>query len=225
MWWWIAVAALLAAAIAALFSDIRTRVVYYREGENDEVDLKVRALFGLVRLRYQVPTFELKPMLKGFRMDVSQSGAGLLNPTFDVSRREIETFVARARRLLSHMNDYRKWMTDSMRHVHVAELSWTTQFGLGDAADTGMAAGVVWSVKSAIVGVASQMMTLDARPNVRVDPLFGESKFRTDVVVVSKVRVHRSLAMGIMLMYRVLRRKGGWKVWVRELVRRPVPGK
>ncbi|MCI3920239.1 DUF2953 domain-containing protein [Paenibacillus sp. TRM 82003] len=225
MWWWIAGLIGLAAVIAVLLSNIHVRIKYFREGENDEVDATLRALFGLVRLRYKVPTIELKPMLRGFRMKVSQKDTSSMLPTLDFTREELQTFLARARRLISNMKNAREWIMDTMHHVHVSELRWKTRFGLGDAAETGMASGVVWSMKSAMVGVFSKMMTLDQRPDLQVDPRFGEKTFRTDVSARFRVRVIRTFVIGGMLLYRVLRQKGGWKVWFRVLARRPAPGK
>jgi hypothetical protein len=217
MWWWVVGIISLAIFVLVLLSNIKVRVKYFRERENDEVDATISALFGLVRLRYKMPTIELKPWLRGIRADVSKEESSNLLPPLEFSREEMQTFVARGRVLIDHMKNYRMWLAGTMQHVHVVEFRWETRFGLGDAPETGIASGVVWSLKSVVVGMISRWVALDERPVMTVTPLFQNPKFRTDVLVRTKIKVFRIFAIVWMLMFRVLRKKGGWKVWFRVL--------
>lgn len=220
--WWLAAAAVAAAATAVLCSNVRVRIRYFREGHNDEVDAAVTALFGLVRLRYKVPTIELKPWLSGIRLKVAQDQGESVTPLpeFDFAREEIERFFRRAKLLIEHMNDFRKFFAGTLQHVHVLELRWETRFGLGGAAETGVTSGAVWALKNAVLGVASRWMSFERRPQVRVSPVFAETLFRTDAMVRSRIRVIRLIMIGTMLLFRVARRKGGWLVWLRVLLGR-----
>jgi hypothetical protein len=217
MWWWIVSLSLLALFVLVMFSNIKVRVRYVREGENDELDTNISAVFGLVQLKYKVPTIELKPWLRGIRVDVSKKESSDLLPTLDFTREEMQMFAARIRTLIAHMRDYKAWLAGALQHVHIVQFRWETRFGLTDAPETGIASGVVWSLKSMVVGLMSRWVTLDERPVMMVTPLFQNPKFRTDVLVRTKVRVFRVLAIGGMLMFRVLRKDGGWKVWFRVL--------
>jgi hypothetical protein len=217
MWWWVVGISVLAIFVLVLFSNIKVRVKYFREGENDEVDAAITALFGLVQLRYNVPTIELRPWLQGIRMDVSKKKSSDMLPTLDFSREEMQRFFARVRTLIVHMKNYKAWLEGTLQHIHVVEFRWGTRFGLDDAPETGIASGVLWSMKSMVVGMMSRWVTLDERPIMSVTPMFQNPKFRTDVYVRTRVRVHRLIAIGGMLMFRVIRKKGGWKVWFRVL--------
>ncbi|WP_158299272.1 DUF2953 domain-containing protein [Paenibacillus antri] len=221
MWWWIASAAALAVLIVVvLLSSVRVRLKYYREGENDEVDASLSALFGLVRLRYKVPTVELKPWLNGIRMKVAPEETSGVLPELDFAREEIRRFVQRVRKLIAHMKNYKRFFADTLKHVHVVELRWDTRFGLTDAAETGMTGGVVWGLKSALLGVASRWMSFERLPSVTVTPVFNQPTFRTEIVIRTRMKVFRIIAIGAMLVYRVLKRRGGWIVWLRVLLGR-----
>jgi len=218
MWWWIAIiASLVLMFVTVLFSSVRVRLKYYREGENDEVDASLTALFGLVRLRYKVPTVELKPWLRGLRLKVAPKETSGVLPELDFGREEIERFTQRVRKLVAHMKNFKKFFADTLRHVHIVELRWDTRFGVGDAAETGMTGGVIWGLKSTVIGIASRWVTFERRPAVQVTPVFNQPTFRTDVVVRIRMKVFRLFAIGAMLVFRVLKRRGGWIVWLRTL--------
>jgi len=217
MWWWIVLAVLAVLLFAVLLSNVRIGAVYVREGENDEIDLSVRALFGLVRLRYKVPTVELKPFFRGIRLKVDEKDSKGSMPVIDFTREEIHNFILRVRELIQHMKNVRAFLAGTLQHIHVTEISWSTRFGVGDAAETGMTGGVVWGLKSAVIGYLSRWVTLERRPEIQVIPAFNQVEFRTDFRLESCVRVARLFVIGGMLFYRVLKRPGGWKVWVREL--------
>jgi len=205
---------------AVLLSNVRVRVKYFREGENDEIDASLKALFGLVRLRFKVPTVELKPWLRGIRLKVDQEESSAAVPELDFAREEIERFVRRVRKLVVHMKNYKQFFADTLQHVRVEELRWETRFGLGDAAETGLTGGVVWGLKSAVIGYASRWVSLERRPAMQVTPVFNKPTFRTDALVRTRIRVYRLLLIGTMLLVRVFRRRGGWIVWFRVLTGR-----
>jgi len=218
MWWWVAIAAAAIVLLAAvLLSNVRVLVKYYREGENDEIDASLKALFGLVKLRYKVPTVELKPWLSGIRLKVAQQESSEALPELDFAREEIERFIRRVRKLVVHMKNYKQFFAGTLQHVHVEELRWETRFGLGDAAETGVTGGVVWGLKSAALGFASRWVALERRPAMQVTPVFNKPTFRTDVLVRTRIRVFRILLIGTMLLVRIFRRRGGWIVWFRIL--------
>jgi len=216
MWWIVALIVLLLVAVA-LVSELRVKLAYFREGEDDEVDIDIKALYGLVRFRYKVPTIQLKPKLDGFRMKIKQQHTGQ-EPVVEFTREEIETFIRKVRKLLAHMKEYKDWLAGTLHHLHLTEMRWETRFGNGDAPETGLSAGVLWSLKSAVVGYASRWVTLAERPSLRVTPVFGRPCFRTEARLCMHTPIYRLVVVGAMLMYRVVRKRGGWQVWFRTLL-------
>lgn len=221
MWIFLSAVGLLFALVAAaLASEVHVRVKYVREGEDDELDAAVTAFFGLVRRRYRVPAIELKPMLQGMRLKlVHRRRREDKSSHADVSKEEVEAFLQRTRLLLLHMRDYKDWFAGVLHHIHVTQFRWETEFGLGGAPETGWFAGVAWGVKSAVVGIACRWFTFRERPELRVVPDFQRVAFRASVVFRAKARMFRLIMGGCMLLLRILRVRGGWKVWVTHLFR------
>lgn len=224
MFWWIA--ALLAAAIVmVLFSDVRLRFRYLREGHNDEMEAEMTGLFGLVRLRRKVRTLELQPWLKGLRLRLERGGRKIRQeegeaPELHYSRNDFRRFVRQARLLVRHMNDFKEFIAGTLQHVQVHDWQWTTRLGTGDAAETGVACGAVWGLKCAAAGAVGRWVALHSVPRIHVAPVFDAPHFRTELFFLARIRIFRLIASGVMLLIRVARRKGGLAVWARVLLRK-----
>lgn len=64
------------------------------------------------------------------------------------------------------------------RGIRCRRLTWETSIGLNDAAQTGIAAGGIWGIKTSIIGVLSRWISLKGcRLSPRVNPLYGNKHF------------------------------------------------
>ena len=223
MWWW-AAALLAAAAALALFSDIRIRIRYVREGRNDEIDAGLTGFYGLVRLRRKVPMMELMPWLSGLKLKLDRVGGGRGGGNggeeeLKYTRDDVRRILRKTRLLVRHMADFREFLAGTLQHVHVSGLKWTTRIGTGDAAETGVVCGAVWGLKCAAAGAAGRWVTYGSVPQIDVAPAFGSAYFRTELVLRARIRVFRLLHACAMLLVRIARRKGGLKAWAEALIR------
>ncbi|WP_062047748.1 DUF2953 domain-containing protein [Bacillus sp. JCM 19034] len=68
-----------------------------------------------------------------------------------------------------------------LKKVRIKQLNWHSSVGIEDAAHTAQLAGVVWSLKSVIIGLISHYTRLQDVPKVSVEPryqmLYSYSKF------------------------------------------------
>lgn len=60
----------------------------------------------------------------------------------------------------------KEWLKETVAHVKISKLDWSTDFSLGDAADTATASGAVWGLKWSIVGFISQWVKLQQHPRI-----------------------------------------------------------
>lgn len=119
-------------------------------------------------------------------------------------------------RLLQATFELKQWMTATLRRVRCQDVVWVTQVGLGDAADSAVAAGVVWSVKAPVVGWVASSVRMMNEPRLAVVPLFNEWHFETVLQGKFRIRLAAALGAAIHLIWRILRIRGGairwWKV-------------
>lgn len=64
--------------------------------------------------------------------------------------------------------------------VHCDYFYWHTRFGYDDAALTGLATGLIWTVKSLLLQYFSHVIPLRTAPIIQVEPSFQEPAFHTE---------------------------------------------
>jgi hypothetical protein len=109
--------------------------------------------------------------------------------------------------------EMKEWMAGTARHVRCPELVWVTRIGLGDAAESAVAAGVVWGIKAPLVGWFTRFIRMQRLPQLAVVPLFNEVYFETEFSGSFRIRLGSLLAAIIRLVWRVLRVPGGLRRW------------
>lgn len=220
MLWGIALAAGVLLVIAALFSNIFIEIDYVRNGKNDEFDCKVRALYGLVRVGAKVPKVKMKPKLGGIQLKLAPTTKEGEGPPRDVdySMEELRRYIEILNELLTHMKNVHAWLSGTLQHLHVTKLRWDTRFGLPDAAQTGMACGALWGMTSGALGYVSRWVTFETQPALQITPVFNEPMFQTELQAKGRIRMHRMLSALFLLFFRILRKRGSWKVWLRLML-------
>lgn len=218
---WIA-GILVAGMLLFAFSSIRLKIRFaHREGD-DEVTVDARGLYGLIRLRYSVPVIgwgEKGLILK--TETINRIGERLIaGDDITITREKIEQFVQRSKWLLAYTARFVEWTKAVMARTVCTELTWVSRIGLGDAADTAIATGVVWGLKTSLLGLLFRHIRLQARPSLSVQPQFNRMQFTTEGVCVLKLRVAYALYAIFLLLHRILRVKGGLKAW-RKLLFHP----
>jgi len=219
MWWLIAGIAFAILLIIVAVSKVRILVMYWKEGKDDSVSMSISALFGRVRFEYKVPLIALKPKLAGIRIRVSEQQSK--DPEKEWSIDEIRAAIRNFKVLISYMKQYREWISESSKHVHIESLRWQLHCGLGDAPQTGVASGILWGLMGSIISAASRKVTFDCRPDLQLIPVYQDVPvFRTEVSVRAAIRVYWLFVIVSMMVWRVLKRRGGWKVWYKILIRK-----
>lgn len=193
-----------------------------RIGNNDDAELSVKALFGLIQYRFKVPFMSMNGMALKVNEQVSASGAGLdtwkeFNDQIDKDK--VVSALEKYKQLLRLTRDLKGWARDTLSKVNLMEWRWSTSIGTGDAMWTAMATGAVWSVKTGIIGVLSQMVQLKNGPIMEVKPNFNQPAFTTEWSCIAQIRFGYAILAGLQLLVRMKKWKGGVKAWQNILFR------
>ncbi|MDF2660155.1 MAG: hypothetical protein K0Q94_2946 [Paenibacillus sp.] len=215
LWIWLVAGILVAGMLLFVFSDIHIRVRYSRVENDDTLAVDIRGMFGLLRLHYKVPLIEWEG--RGFRLRLEQMNRKL-NELLDehktvITREKIEQFFHKTKMLLAHTAELVEWTKSVLSRTVCTELSWVTRIGLGDAADTAVTTGVVWGIKTSILGYLLRFVRLEARPSLNVQPQFNRTMFSTEAVCKFKLKALYAVYAAFRLLVRILRAKGGLRTW------------
>lgn len=158
--------------------------------------------------------------MKGIHMKVEHASQ---ESSYGWNLEELESMIRTGRLLLQQLREHRKWIEGSLQHIHVDQFHWETQIGARDAAETGFLSGILWGVKGAALSFISRWLTMEARPILAVSPAYQAPMFQTRIDARLHIRAYRLLQIGLMLLLRILRKKGGLKVWWKVLTKKKAP--
>jgi hypothetical protein len=214
---WVWILGLIAVFVTLiLMSLIRIRVLFTRQQqEDDNLVVNIKALFGLVRLRYEIPVIKLSLTddLNVKTDDKSKTVETLTHKHKNITPMKIITFFKRNFKIVTNVFGFRDWLQGTLRHVKCTKIRWSTNIGLGDAPDTAVTAGIVWGLKTSLLGYVFKYIALDTRPELAVNPQFNRTQFTTELLCIVKFRLGYAIFAGLLLIVRILKVKGGIRAW------------
>lgn len=215
-WGW-AFLAFLVLQIALACSTVTMQLHYSRLKDNDRFYIFVKAAYGLVKYRYEVPLIKFRGLAQGIlvkKEHVNETGDRLMGEKSEtVDKDKIITYFRKVREILKGTFDMREWIMDSMAKVTCTRFVWSTRVGLGDAAETAILTGVIWTLKSSAVTYLFRRVKRGTKPRLAVVPEYAKAHFSTEVSCIGKIRLGHAMLAGLHLVFRILKVKGGIKRW------------
>lgn len=201
--------------ILVLVSTVKIRLHLVFRNKDFMMSVGIRILYGLVNMHTEVP------------LKVSETGVnfGDRPPSTESSKDRVDGAEEKVKNKKAfRYNDYKlliqateglkKWFLDTLSIVRLNEVHWATSFALDNAADTGVAGGMVWGIKHTLMGLLSFYLQLTSAPQLQVLPAFnGPPQLMTNFSCVIRFNFGRALFAGLMLMVRILSVRGGLKIW------------
>ena len=193
--------------ILVMFLRLRVEVHFTRKGEDDYLKLQVSMVRGLFRFKTEVPAVDvgrylLRPVLKvkaGAEGSVSgasvKTGRVMKIPLTLDKLRKLPIYINKALELVDR---YKKTLLKLLKKIRFHYLHWTTDIGLGDPADTGIAAGLLWGVKGFLYGLFQNYAgTTGENPKFVVRPCFNAACFRLDFHCIFDMRIGHIIIAGL----------------------------
>jgi hypothetical protein len=196
-------------AAVALASRVFVRVRLAKSGTSDRLTVVGRALFGLVRFQLVIPSFKMRGLRLVYDVSVSVDVAGR---SFRKLRRETGgsgTGTLRLVRRLAAKRRQWKWMMAVLRHVTCTRWRLEVGIGTGDAASTGVAAGLAWMLLGLAAGATSRLVRLATRPRGEVRPDFQ----REELSLIWEADFHIIPGALAFVLLRMLFRNGPVRRW------------
>lgn len=210
--------------LLVLASSIHFHFRLCRLGKDDRIELDIKALFGLVKFHYELPALVYESLEQGIKVKLEKSGIAPVKVDSDkeeqIDKESVSEWLKNFRTALKATRGLRQWLIQTVSHVQITRLDWSTDFSLGDAAHTATAAGALWGMKWTIAGWISRYVRLLHSPRMFVAPVFrDEMCFATEAVCTGKLSAGYACYAGLLLLRRAARVEGGLGRW-KELLSR-----
>ncbi|WP_102710761.1 DUF2953 domain-containing protein [Paenibacillus castaneae] len=217
---WITAAGLFFLVIFAIALILSSHVViignFRREEQNDDAQISIKALYGMIKYHYKVPAIHFTGSTLQLKEQISSISAGMDSSEQndnEIDADKVAKGIDKMKQVLQLTKNLMGWVRQTLTKVSIIEWKWSTSVGTGDAMWTAMATGLVWSVQTSVLGVLSQMVKLKAEPQMSVEPIYQQPAFTTEWTCIAQIRFGYAILAGLQLLVRRKKGKGGVKAW------------
>jgi hypothetical protein len=218
IWLWVLIVFLLIFLTILILSYVQGEVHFSRVVEQDYMELKVKAKWG-VKINRFFPIIKIMDYSK--RIPFSSEHANTTPKTTPVTNHDakgkMKGSFKNAKLLMHHTVHRYEWLKHTFSRVECTQLNWITRVGMGDATHTAIATGVVWGLKTSSLGFIMHMVQVKAKPLIQVVPQYTGLQFSTDFNSAAGLRFIYIVWAGIELAWREVKIKGGLRNWYRVL--------
>lgn len=181
----------------SLFTKLTIDLTYKFDPNDQRLVVLIKALFGLIRIRMDIP--ELNDT------NTEKQKSEKPDPSLDKNFTDIDSIdedeALKAYRPIKYwmknMNELYKVVKKSLKKVRITQLVWKSAIGTGDAATTGIISGVGWSFKGTVIGMLSYYFSLKVQPQLEIRPIFNRKISNTYVKCIFQVRAGQAILAGL----------------------------
>lgn len=207
-------------AITVILSPVTIHAHFQRNGHNDDAEIDIKAIFGLLKYHHKIPIIKFTGSSLLVKEEVSTKNPGVntwKQYNEEINADKVAKGIEKFKHILQITKNLKRWVKQTLMKVEILEWKWNTSIGTGDAMWTAMSTGMVWSVKTSILGFFSQLVKLKAEPNMSVQPVYQHNVFTTEWSCKAKLSYGHAILAAIQLYIRMKKSKGGIKIWKKLL--------
>ncbi|WP_442601151.1 DUF2953 domain-containing protein [Paenibacillus sp. KN14-4R] len=195
-----------------------------RVKNNDSFTFEFKALFGLIRHRFEVPIVDFMNMSQGIKVKSKEVNANshktVGKKKTSITRRGLSRSIHNTRMILQQTRDLNRWLIQTLSTIKCSYFQWDSRIGIGDAPNTAMAVGVLWAVKTSLLGWVFRYIQLQSPPKLSVNPQYNQTTYSTEILVTLKTRIFYLFLARRRLKVRLKQSKGGLRTWQRMFRKR-----
>jgi len=212
-WVWGLLLALGIVLLLVLILPVHLELHYKRENKDDRLHLGVRALFGLVKLGYDIPIVSIMERTGaiGFKKDPAEAMPDGQRGWVTLTVEKIQEILRTIRKIVRRISKFRIAIHKFTKVYHVESLKWRTKFGTGDAANTAMITGLAWGFKGVLGAYIYRYFSVEKRLQYDVQPHFQAQGFYTELSCIIRFRPGKAIVATLRLVLLWMREAKVWR--------------
>jgi hypothetical protein len=192
-----------------MFSSVIMEFQILKDKTNDEIILHIKALFGLIRYKYEIPLLDLIQNKDGKlalevdeEIETEQSDDLLQEKKQLFDLFQIQEIQDRIDQLYNQYFDIANYIR---KKILLSKLEWETEFGTGDAAITGILSGVLWGIKGNLFTILKRHVR-SKKISFNIIPYFDKELFKTYVHCIIQLKIGHAIIASIKALYLYFKR-------------------
>ncbi|MEH6940629.1 DUF2953 domain-containing protein [Bacillus sp. JJ722] len=199
--------------ICILFSKIKIRIHYYHGNDNDQLKIIIKALFGIISKKIDVPVIKVKKDSSSVVIKEStESNTNTEKQKKRITIQDILNSIDDTREIIAHIKDTYPIAKKFLEKVGVQQFQWQSAIGTKDAALTGKIIGAIWGAKGIAQAFVYKYLSVQCQPSYQVTPHFNRSLSVTDFRCILSVR----MGYAILTAFKLVRHWRGGKLHLKS---------
>lgn len=210
-WYWYLIIFLLIFIALLIISNVKVNILLNKERKNDFIQIKISLFFGLINLTKKIPLIKFESFEEGIKFKSETDGTGIhTNKKDRITPEKAAKWEKDYRYMIKNIKNFYRTTEKLLKHVYIEQFKWESNFGTGDAMNTGILTGVIWGIKGISLGIISNFMILHTKPTISVTPIYDKQVFKSRLECIIKVRLGHVILTGIKLLFKLY--QGGGKI-------------
>ena len=137
-------------------------------------------------MRFEVPVIKFKGFDKGVEvksdLNLDNLETELMDTKEKITANKVIDFYHHIKALIDHISGFSEWLFLALSKIKCTQLQWYTNFGIGDAPITAVTIGIIWGIKTNLLGFVFKHIDLQTIPHIQVNPQFNRMYFSTELI-------------------------------------------
>lgn len=198
-WLILAVIMILCFFILVLLTKVTIFINYYHRKDDDDLSIELRAWFGLVRYKKHFPLIKVDDQSASIIVKEKSKKTAAEETENKISVEDVLNNLKNYQEILEHVVQFNRIVRRFLNTIAVKRFDWQSIIGVGDAARTGTAAGVLWTIKGSITGLISHYLRMKTMPQIMVYPHFQQMITQTNLSCMIQFRIGYAIGAGLLI--------------------------
>ena len=194
---WLAI--ILLAVVVLSLSVVTVTVELTQHGATVQGSVRIRALFGLLKVRRELKELHPKLTKEGPAVKSVHQAVTKQHQESTLTSSEVWGFVKNWRSYASVLPKAWHPLKRFLRSVQVSEVKVNAVVGTGDVVSTGCLVGAAWGGVGMIIGQVSRLTRFTAKPQLSITPNFQGTLFDAAVHCIARVTLGHAI-VGVLRM-------------------------
>ncbi|MGM9926708.1 MAG: DUF2953 domain-containing protein [Bacillus sp. (in: firmicutes)] len=189
-----------------MLSKVKIIIHYQHYDKNDEFNVVIKALFGLITKKINVPVVKTGNVdsMVDFQVKSKEEKA----PTKKkITMHDIFKSFDNTRKFIHSVIDAKPILRHYCKGIEVRELTWNSSLGMKDAALTGKVAGVAWGMVGLVERFLYAYLTVRCKPAISFTPYFNRRIIETHLHCIVYISIGKTIITAVKLLVHY-KRKG-----------------
>lgn len=206
---WFITTILIVLLILIILSKLTATIHYYHSDDNDRLIITIKALYGLITKKIDVPVIKVEDASVKFRVNEQKEVESSTKKKMTVN--DVIESIKDTRKFIRSVQDAQPIIRRFFRKMVIYEFSWQSAVGTRDASLTAKLTGFIWSCKGIVQMLLFKNVDMRCQPYFEVIPSFNQKRSVTDLRCIVSISIGNTIITAVKLIVHYKRNGGHFR--------------